>query len=52
MGRVLDHIVGQLHLLTLTVSVLEQRLTNTEDKLKECIEDQQEMLRENRTNKI
>ncbi|NXD22699.1 POC1B protein, partial [Spelaeornis formosus] len=43
MNRALDRIVGQLDLLTLTVSVLEQRLTCTEDKLKECIREQKKM---------
>ncbi|NXM31533.1 POC1B protein, partial [Oxyruncus cristatus] len=40
----LEHIVGQLDVLTLTVSVLEHRLTSAEDKLKECLEDQQILL--------
>uniref|UniRef100_A0ABM5GFG2 POC1 centriolar protein homolog B n=2 Tax=Pogona vitticeps TaxID=103695 RepID=A0ABM5GFG2_9SAUR len=40
----LEHIVEQLDILTLTVSVLEQRLTLTEDKLKECLENQQKLL--------
>ncbi|NWQ67452.1 POC1B protein, partial [Neopipo cinnamomea] len=40
----LEHIVGQLDVLTLTVSVLEHRLTSAEDKLKECLEDQQTLL--------
>lgn len=31
-----------------TVSILEQRLTLTEDKLKECLENQQKMLLEER----
>lgn len=35
-----------------TVSILEQRLTCAEDKLKECIKDQQKMLSEDTTNKI
>ncbi|NXY60365.1 POC1B protein, partial [Callaeas wilsoni] len=47
----LDHIVGHLDMLTLTISVLEQRLTCTEDKLKECIKDQQKMLLKGRQNK-
>lgn len=37
----LEHIVGQLDVLTQTVSILEQRLTQTEDKLKQCLENQQ-----------
>lgn len=37
----LEHIVGQLDVLTQTVSILEQRLTLTEDKLKKCLENQQ-----------
>ncbi|NWZ77324.1 POC1B protein, partial [Poecile atricapillus] len=47
----LDDIVGQLNMLTLTVSVLEQRLAFTEDKLKEFIRNQQKMLKESRSNK-
>ncbi|ETE73639.1 POC1 centriolar protein-like A, partial [Ophiophagus hannah] len=39
----LQHIVGQLDVLTQTVSILEQRLTLTEDKLKECLENQQKI---------
>nr|KAF6311011.1 POC1 centriolar protein A [Myotis myotis] len=37
----LEHIVGQLDVLTQTVCILEQRLTLTEDKLKQCLENQQ-----------
>lgn len=37
----LEHIVGQLDVLTQTVSILEQRLTLAEDKLKQCLENQQ-----------
>lgn len=37
----LEHIVGQLDVLTQTVSILEQRLTLTEDRLKQCLENQQ-----------
>ena len=33
--------VGQLDVLTQTVSILEQRLTMTENKLKECLDNQQ-----------
>ncbi|XP_069811830.1 POC1 centriolar protein homolog B isoform X2 [Dendropsophus ebraccatus] len=36
----LKHIVDQLSILTQTVSILEHRLTLTEDKLKECLENQ------------
>ncbi|KAJ8400899.1 hypothetical protein AAFF_G00392530 [Aldrovandia affinis] len=36
----LEHIVGQLDVLTQTVAILEQRLTLMEDKLKECIDNQ------------
>ncbi|KAJ7329894.1 hypothetical protein JRQ81_016068 [Phrynocephalus forsythii] len=39
----LEHIVEQLDVLTLTISILEQRLTLTEDKLKECLENQQKL---------
>ncbi|KAM4902211.1 POC1 centriolar protein homolog B [Sylvia borin] len=48
--RALNHIVGQLDMLTLTISVLEQRLTCTEDKLKECMKDQQNMLLKGKQN--
>ncbi|KAF6017506.1 POC1A [Bugula neritina] len=37
----LEHIVGQLDIITQTVSILEQRLTMTEDKLRECLDNQQ-----------
>ncbi|NXP17162.1 POC1B protein, partial [Scytalopus superciliaris] len=40
----LENIAGQLDVLTLTVSLLEERLTSTEDKLRECLEDQQILL--------
>ncbi|KAK1799623.1 hypothetical protein P4O66_006082, partial [Electrophorus voltai] len=40
----LEHIVGQLDILTQTVAILEQRLTLTEDKLKECIDNQHKIL--------
>lgn len=43
LARTLDHIIGQLDILTQTVSILEQRLTLTEDKLKECLENQMEI---------
>uniref|UniRef100_A0A4W4EV63 POC1 centriolar protein homolog B n=1 Tax=Electrophorus electricus TaxID=8005 RepID=A0A4W4EV63_ELEEL len=49
----LEHIVHQLDVLTQTVAVLEERLTLTEDKLKECLENQvliqQEALRAGQT---
>ncbi|XP_061871895.1 POC1 centriolar protein homolog B isoform X2 [Colius striatus] len=48
LGNALEHIVEQLDVLTLTISVLEQRLTMTEDKLKECLENQQKMLLQGR----
>ncbi|NXY21155.1 POC1B protein, partial [Atrichornis clamosus] len=44
LDNALEHIVGQLDVLALTISVLERRLTSTEDKLKECLKDQQKML--------
>ncbi|RXN01123.1 POC1 centriolar protein-like B [Acipenser ruthenus] len=40
LSNTLEHIVEQLDVLTQTVSVLEQRLTLTEDKLKECLDNQ------------
>lgn len=39
----LEHIMDQLNVLTQTVSILEQRLTLTEDKLKDCLENQQKL---------
>ncbi|WAR26816.1 POC1B-like protein [Mya arenaria] len=39
----LEHIVGQLDILTQTVSLLEQRLTMTEDKLRECLDNQHQL---------
>lgn len=41
----LEHIMEQLNVLTQTVSILEQRLTLTEDKLKDCLENQQKLFR-------
>ncbi|KAJ4927013.1 hypothetical protein JOQ06_014753, partial [Pogonophryne albipinna] len=43
LASTLEHIIGQLDILTQTVSILEQRLTLTEDKLKECLENQMEI---------
>ncbi|NWU73108.1 POC1B protein, partial [Pterocles burchelli] len=48
LGSALENIVEQLHVLTLTISILEQRLTLTEDKLKECLENQQKMFLQGR----
>ncbi|NWJ08439.1 POC1B protein, partial [Crypturellus undulatus] len=48
LGNALEHIVEQLDVLTLTISILEQRLTLTEDKLKECLENQQKILLQER----
>ncbi|KAI4790285.1 hypothetical protein KUCAC02_034727 [Chaenocephalus aceratus] len=42
----LRHIVEQLDILTQTVSVLEERLTLTEDKLKECLLNQSQILKD------
>nr|AAR16275.1 DKFZP434C245-like protein [Takifugu rubripes] len=42
----LQHIVRQLDILTQTVSVLEERLTLTEDKLKECLQHQSQIIKE------
>ncbi|XP_036310780.1 POC1 centriolar protein homolog B isoform X3 [Pipistrellus kuhlii] len=39
----LEHIMEQLNVLTQTVSILEQRLTLTEDKLRDCLENQQRL---------
>ncbi|XP_031445485.1 POC1 centriolar protein homolog B [Phasianus colchicus] len=48
LGNALENIVEQLDVLTLTISILEQRLTLTEDKLKECLENQQKILPQGR----
>uniref|UniRef100_A0A8C7ZSA9 POC1 centriolar protein homolog B n=1 Tax=Oryzias sinensis TaxID=183150 RepID=A0A8C7ZSA9_9TELE len=40
----LQHIVRQLDILTQTVSVLEERLTLTEDRMKECLLHQSQIL--------
>ncbi|XP_045894432.1 POC1 centriolar protein homolog B-like [Micropterus dolomieu] len=45
----LRHIVQQLDILTQTVSVLEERLTLTEDKVKECLIHQTEILKDMRS---
>ncbi|XP_053575208.1 POC1 centriolar protein homolog B [Bombina bombina] len=42
-NKTLEQIVDQLSLLTQTVSILEHRLTLTEDKLKECLENKQNL---------
>ncbi|KAA8590367.1 hypothetical protein FQN60_014301 [Etheostoma spectabile] len=42
----LRHIVQQLDVLMQTVSVLEERLTLTEDKLKECLLNQSRLLKD------
>ncbi|CAB1427780.1 unnamed protein product [Pleuronectes platessa] len=42
----LRHIVQQLDILTQTVSVLEERLTLTEDKLKECLLEQSKIFKD------
>ncbi|XP_016420775.1 POC1 centriolar protein homolog A [Sinocyclocheilus rhinocerous] len=47
LASTLQHIVGQLDVLTQTVAILEQRLTLTEDKLKECMEMQRQSVSEN-----
>ncbi|KAM9854514.1 uncharacterized protein ACBR49_003067 [Aulostomus maculatus] len=44
LNSTLQHIVQQLDILTQTVSVLEERLTLTEDKLKECLFHQSQIL--------
>ncbi|XP_026168238.1 POC1 centriolar protein homolog B isoform X2 [Mastacembelus armatus] len=46
---ILRHIVQQLDILTQTVSVLEERLTLTEDKLKECLVHQSQILKDVRS---
>ncbi|XP_014872992.1 POC1 centriolar protein homolog A-like [Poecilia latipinna] len=45
----LQHIVRQLDVLTQTVSVLEERLTLTEDKMKECLQHQSQILKDLKT---
>ncbi|KAE8296717.1 POC1 centriolar protein-like protein B Pat-interacting protein 1 [Larimichthys crocea] len=49
LGSTLRHIVQQLDILTQTVSVLEERLTLTEDKLKECLLNQSQLLKDVRS---
>ncbi|KAK2534513.1 hypothetical protein Q9966_007163 [Columba livia] len=49
LANTLEHIMGQLDVLTQTVSILEQRLTLTEDKLKECLENQQKIIQNKTT---
>ncbi|KAM7397178.1 hypothetical protein PAMP_020171 [Pampus punctatissimus] len=46
LNSTLRHIVQQLDILTQTVSVLEERLTLTEDKLKECLVNQSRILKD------
>jgi centriolar protein POC1 len=41
LSNTLLHIVGQLDILTQTMAILEERLTVTEDKVKECLDNQQ-----------
>uniref|UniRef100_A0A8C4THT0 POC1 centriolar protein homolog A n=1 Tax=Erpetoichthys calabaricus TaxID=27687 RepID=A0A8C4THT0_ERPCA len=41
LSSTLQQIVGQLDVLTQTVAILEQRLTLTENQLRECIDNQQ-----------
>lgn len=45
LGSTLKHIVKQLDILTQTVSVLEERLTLTEDNLKVCLSNQSQLLK-------
>ncbi|XP_053283312.1 POC1 centriolar protein homolog B isoform X1 [Pleuronectes platessa] len=45
----LRHIVQQLDILTQTVSVLEERLTLTEDKVKECLLEQSKIFKDLRS---
>ncbi|XP_067090892.1 POC1 centriolar protein homolog B isoform X1 [Osmerus mordax] len=47
----LQHIVHQLEILTQNVSMLEKRLTLTEDKLKECLHNQIQILQGQGENK-
>ncbi|KAM6926345.1 POC1 centriolar protein homolog B isoform 2-T2 [Lycodopsis pacificus] len=49
LDSILRHIVQQLDILTQTVSVLEEHLTLTEDKLKECLLNQSQLLKEVRS---
>lgn len=50
LSMTLEHIVGQLDVLTQTVSILEQRLTMTENKLRECLDNQQKITLQIRPN--
>lgn len=40
LSETLEHIVGQLDVITQTVSILEQRLTMCENKLRDCLDNQ------------
>ncbi|XP_026221774.1 POC1 centriolar protein homolog B isoform X2 [Anabas testudineus] len=51
LDSILRHIVQQLDILTQTVSVLEERLTLTEDKLKECLLHQSQILKDVRASR-
>lgn len=39
-----EQVNSSFHVVLQTVSILEQRLTLTEDKLKECLENQQKII--------
>uniref|UniRef100_A0A3Q0T4J7 POC1 centriolar protein homolog B n=1 Tax=Amphilophus citrinellus TaxID=61819 RepID=A0A3Q0T4J7_AMPCI len=50
-NSILRHIVQQLDILTQTISVLEERLTLTEDKLKECLSHQSQIVKDLRASR-
>ncbi|XP_030588045.1 POC1 centriolar protein homolog B [Archocentrus centrarchus] len=50
-NSILQHIVQQLDILTQTISVLEERLTLTEDKLKECLSHQSQIVKDLRASR-
>eukprot|EP00112_Aurelia_sp_Birch-Aquarium-sp1_P025602 Seg859.8 transcript_id=Seg859.8/GoldUCD/mRNA.D3Y31 product="POC1 centriolar protein A" protein_id=Seg859.8/GoldUCD/D3Y31 len=50
LATTLEHIVGQLDVITQTVSILEQRLTLCENKLRECLDNQQKITLQIRPN--
>nr|XP_054751547.1 POC1 centriolar protein homolog B-like [Lytechinus pictus] len=43
LAQTLENMVGQLDVLTQTVNILEQRLTMTENKLREVLDNQQKI---------
>ena len=44
LAATLDHIIGQLDIITRTVSIMEQRLSTSEDRLQEVEQTQTKIL--------